>query len=229
MMYVLGCYADYGKMNTKLWIITAISIFTHQSMLLFVPFLLFKPFKQRLTKKSLIMLIGFVFVFIAIAPNIAGKVTNNTNYQESSALTYGLNRLSNAKQTDGLTMDIVQFIVVCIPMLYILFKNLWIERKKISNHVAYMLNIALLLIVLIIAMQPVPLLQYRYFNTTFSFLPFIYPFMFSKIKSRDYFLKFVGFSMLFILMATIGSTGRTYAPLINLICEPPILLIAGFF
>ena len=230
MMYVLGCYADYGRMNKKLWMITVISIFTHQSMLLFVPFLLFKPFRQKLTKKSQIALAGLIFAFIAVGPNMAGKITNSTNYNESSALTYGINRFSTAGiQTDELTMNVIQFTVVCIPMLYILLKKLWIERKKISAHATYMLNISLLLIVVIIAMRPMPLLQYRYFNTTFAFLPFIYPFMFSTVSNRDHFLKVIGFFMLFILMATISSTGRAYAPLFNLICEPPILLIAGLF
>lgn len=230
MMYVLGCYADYGKMNKRLWGITAISVFTHQSMLLFVPFLIFKPFKKKLTKKSLIILIGFMFVFITIGPNIAGKITSDINYGENSALTYGINRFSNAvEESDNQTMDMLQFIVVCVPMLYILLKKLWIERKNVSDHAAFMLNISLLLIVVIISMQPMPLAQYRYFNTTFSFLPFIYPFMFSNIRTRDSFLKFVGFFMIFTLMATISFTGRAYASLPNLICEPPILLIAGLF
>lgn len=230
MMYVLGTYADYGKMNKKLWLVTAISVFTHQSMLLFVPFLIFKPLRRRLTKKSLILLVGLMFVFITIGPQMADRITGHINNADRSALTYGINRFSNiVDDSDGLTMDMLQFTVVCVPIIYILLKKLWIERNTLSNHTAFMLNISLLLISVIIAMTSMPLAQYRYFNTVFAFIPFIYPFMISNVNKRDSFLKFVGFFMIFVLMATISSTGRAYAPLINLICEPPCLLIAGLF
>lgn len=230
MMYVLGCYADYGKMTKKLWIMTVISVFTHQSMLLFVPFLLFKPFRQRLTKKSLMLLVGLMFAFISIGPRMASKITSGIDNADNSALTYGINRFSNAiGDSDNLTMDMFQFVVVCVPIIYILLKKLWMERKTVSDHTAFMLNISLLLIVVIIAMTTMPLAQYRYFNTVFAFLPFVYPFMFSGTKKRDSFLRLVGFFMMFVLMVTISTTGRAYAPLANLICEPPFLLIAGLF
>lgn len=230
MMYVLGCYADYRRMDKKLWIMTTISVFTHQSMLLFVPFLIFKPISKRLTRKSLMLLIGFVFIFVAIGPRLAGDIISNVDNTNKSVLTYGVGRFANAEEAnDGGVMDILQFIVVCVPILYILFKKLWIERKTISDHNAFMLNISLLLIVVVVAMSSFPLLQYRYFNTIFLFLPFIYPFMFAKVKNRNDFLGSVGFFMIFFLMATLHSTGRAYAPLLNLISEPPVLLIAGIF
>lgn len=229
MMYVLGSYADYGKMSKKLWIVTAISVFTHQSMFLFVPFLVIKPLKRKLTKKTLILIVWLMLVFITVGPRMASRISSNIDNTNESALTYGINRFSNIGDTDGLTMDIFQFVVVCIPIIYILLKRMWFGKKTLSDHTAFILNITLLLITVIIAMAKMPLAQYRYFNTIFAFLPFIYPFMFSNINKRDYFLKLVGYFMILVLMATISSTGRAYAPLINLICEPPCLLIAGVF
>ena len=54
MMYVLGTYANTGKMTKKLWIIALLACFTHASTFLFIPFLAYRPFHEVLTKLSLI-------------------------------------------------------------------------------------------------------------------------------------------------------------------------------
>ena len=230
MMYVLGCYSDYRKMTKKLWLLAITAVLTHQSMILFAPFLILKSLNKRLTRKALILFIGIMVVFILIGPKIAGNLTAGLDNASTSVLTYGANRLAQGdKYDDGGSMDITQFTVVCLPMLYILWKKLWKERRSVSNHEAFILNIILLLIFAVLAMANIPLVQYRYFNVMFAFLPFIYPFAFNNVKIRNLFLKTIGITMVIILLLTISSTGRLYAPVFNLIIEPPFLLIAHIY
>lgn len=230
MMYVLGCYADYGKMTKKLWVLSCISIFTHQSMMLFLPFLLFKPFHKKLSMKSLMLLMLIVVGFIKIGPLLTGGFVNSVQNSDQSILMHGAYRFASATEdSDGNTMDMVQFLVVCIPLFYIFLKRLWFERNTLSAHTAFILNIVFMLTMVIIAMSSMPLVQYRYFNTTFAFLPFVYPFFFTNTKVRDIFLEVVGIAMVFVMFIMIPNTGRPYAPLGNLIFEPPFLLVLQYF
>lgn len=77
MMYVIGKYANVGKMNWKLWIMVGFAIFTHAATALFLPLLLYKPLRENLRKKNLIILGGIFFLFIFLGPQLAGNINSD--------------------------------------------------------------------------------------------------------------------------------------------------------
>lgn len=227
MMYVLGNYAYSGKMTQKLWIITAISIFTHASMLLFVPFLVFKPLHSKLTKKGL-LLIGTAFIaLIILGPTLASNIVGDSN---NSALMYGVNRFAKSETNNDTQTNVLvtsQIIVIYIPLLIIALRKLWIERKTLSDKNAFILNITLLLLLTIIGMYHQPLAQYRYFMILLAFMPFVYPFAFNKISKRDKLLKMIAAIMVVWFYYQFEKIVWTYAAEWEIIVKSPILLIAG--
>lgn len=228
MMYVLGVYSFREKMNWKLWLITAISICTHQSMLLFIPFLIYKPLNSKLSKKNLLIFLLLTTAFFIVGPTFMGDFSDSS--YSSSAFSYGANRFANATGADdGVKINIYHVIAVGVPLGLICLKKLWFDREKINNHNAFMLNICLILLACIAAMFKMPLVQYRYFMMTYCFIPMIIPFVTNDIDRRNTILKYIALFMILSLIVCIPFTGRDYAPVINLIIEPPVLLVAGIF
>ena len=79
MMYVLGSYAEKGKMTIKLWSIALCSILTHASTGLFLPFLLLKPLRGRMNKKWMAFIALMLFAFILYGPRMAENVASNNS------------------------------------------------------------------------------------------------------------------------------------------------------
>lgn len=235
MMYVIGRYTNTEKMNGKLWIIAFIAIFTHAATGLFLPLLWYKPLKENLNKKSLIVLGGVFFLLIFLGPKLAG----NINADNNSTLTYGLSKLAtseNAKDEaslnnedvliNGMNIAPTHLIVIGFPILFIVLKSLFLYRKKIrTGGENLILNIVLLLLLSIIAMTNQPTAQYRYFMMLYAFMPFIYPFTFQNINLRDDFLKILTLVMIIWFYLDFEKIIWHYAPEIDIILKSPILLI----
>lgn len=225
MMYVLGNYAYYGKMRRKDWIVATCAIFTHAATLLFVPFFIFKPLHSRLTKKGIAFICTAFSLLVAFGPSLAGNMVSNN----SSALTYGVNRLAESEVNNDTTFGLVwsQVFVIALPMAYIALRKIWLERKTLSDSNAFILNITLLLLLTVVAMFRQPLAQYRYFMMLFAFMPFIYPFAFNTIRDRDILLKMISVVMIVWFYCQFDQIVWDYAPLVDIVIKSPLLLIAN--
>lgn len=227
MMYVLGSYAEKGKMTMKLWLIAFIAFFTHASTGLFFPFLIVKTLRGRLSKKGLLLLSGLLFLFIYYGPQMASNVALNN----SDAVSYGLKRFADSdSDTDGGTLVMSQVLVIAIPMFLIVFIQLWLKRKVvIEKSQAFILNITLLLLLSVAAMYNKPLAQYRYFMMLLAFMPFVYPYISSNITRRNHWLIAISFVMVVWFYVQFSSIIWDYAPEWQIIVYPPIGLIAKGF
>lgn len=226
MMYVLGSYAVSGKMGKKEWIMTACAIFTHAATTLFLPFLLFKPLRNRLTKTGLLCL-GILFsILIIIGPQLAGNVASSMG---DSALSYGANRLAKSEVNNDTEFGLVwsQVFVIALPIAWIVLRKLWTERKTLTQAHAFILNVVLLLLLTIIAMFKQPLAQYRYFMMIFAFMPFVYPFASQNTQQRDRILKSISVVMIIWFYYQFDKIVWSFAPEIDIIMKSPILLLFG--
>lgn len=226
MMYVLGTYADIGKMTKKLWVMALIACFTHASTFLFIPFLAYKPFREVLTRKRLFLLIGLGFAFIFFGPGIAGSMVGSG---DTSAVFYGVRRLAVSETNNDTEFGLVwsQVYVVAIPMAFIVLHKLWTGRRDLDKKTALILNVILFLLVAIVGMYRQPLAQYRYFMMLFAFMPFVYPFAFERIKMRDLFLKGLAFVMMAWFYLQFEKIVWHYADEWEIIVKPPLMLIFG--
>lgn len=121
MMYVLGSYAEKGKMTIRLWLIALCSILTHASTGLFLPFLLLKPLRGRLNKKWMAFIALMLFAFILYGPRMAENVASDN----SGVAGYGMKRFAESEgqedEASGLVMS--QVLVIAVPMFIIVFSN----------------------------------------------------------------------------------------------------------
>lgn len=226
MMYVLGSYAVSGKMDKKEWIMTACAIFTHAATTLFLPFLLFKPLRNRLSKVELLCLGVLFSLLIIMGPQLAGNVVSSMG---DSALSYGANRLANSEIHNDIEFGLVwsQVFVIAFPMAWIVLHQLWMERKTLTQAHAFILNVILLLLLTIIAMFKQPLAQYRYFMMLLAFMPFVYPFICQNTKHRDTILKIIAGVMIIWFYYQFDKIIWKFAPEIDIIIKSPILLLFG--
>lgn len=226
MMYVLGNYASSGKMGKKEWIMTICAIFTHAATGLFLPFLLFKPLRNRLTKTGLLCL-GILFsVLIIMGPQLAGNVVSSMG---NSALSYGATRLADSETNNDTEFGLVwsQVFVIALPMAWIVLHKLWTEKKTLMPSHAFILNVVLLLLLTIVAMFRQPLAQYRYFMMLLAFMPFVYPFVRQKTQQRDRILKIIAVIMIIWFYYQFDKIIWRFAPILDIIIKSPILLLFG--
>lgn len=226
MMYVLGSYAVSGKMGIKEWIMTACAIFTHAATTLFLPFLIFKPLRRRLTKIGLLCL-GILFsILVIIGPQLAGNVASSMG---DSALSYGANRLAQSEINNDMELGLVwsQVFVIALPMALIVLRKLWTERKTLEQSHAFILNVVLLLLLAVVAMFKQPLAQYRYFMMLFAFMPFVYPFICKNTYYRDIILKIIAGIMIVWFYYQFDNIIWDFAPEMDIIIKSPIFLLFG--
>ena len=228
MMYVLGSYAEKGKMTIKLWLIALCSILTHASTGLFLPFLLLKPLRGRMNKKWMAFIALMLFAFILYGPRMAENVASNN----SGVAGYGMKRFAESEgQTDlagGLVMS--QILVIAVPMFIIVFRQLWLKRHLfIDKAQAFILNITLLLLLAVASMYSKPLAQYRYFMMLLAFMPFVYPFISSNVSKRNQWLMIISLVMVVWFYFQFNKITWHYAPEWQIVTYPPALLVyTGF-
>ena len=222
MLYVMGRYTYDKQMKKKNWLMVATAVFTHQSMIFFVPFLVWKKLQKKLHKETMIVLGVMIVLMIMIAPKFADSISSG----DSNVLTHGASRLAKAeKEDDGLSIKPIHMFFIGLPIFYILFRKMWLGRKKLSNEGAFMLNVSLFLILSILGMYKMPLMQYRYFLMLPFFFPFIYPFFSDNVKIRNRFLTVMSCVIVGTFFLMFSKLIWNYASEIAILLEPPIFLI----
>lgn len=228
MMYVLGSYAEKGKMTIKLWLIALCSILTHASTGLFLPFLLFKPLRGRLTKKWMAFIALMLFAFILYGPRMA----ENVAAEDSGVAGYGMKRFAESEGQADLASELVmsQVLVIAVPMFIIVFRQLWLKRHVLIDKAqAFILNITLLLLLSVASMFSKPLAQIRYFMMLLAFMPFVYPFISTKMTVRNQWLTIISMVMIIWFYGKFSSLVWVYAPEWQILAYPPAILISKGF
>lgn len=228
MMYVLGSYAEKGKMTIKLWGIVLCSILTHVSTGLFLPFLLLKPLRGRLNKKWMAFIALMLFSFILYGPRMAEYVASNN----SGVAGYGMKRFAESEGQADLASELVmsQILVIAVPMFIIVFRQLWLKRHIfIDKAQAFILNITLLLLLSVASMYSKPLAQIRYFMMLLAFMPFVYPFISSIVSKRNQWLMIISLVMVVWFYGKFSFIVWSYASEWQILVYPPVGLIAKGF
>ena len=228
MMYVLGSYAEKGKMTIKLWLIAFCSILTHASTGLFLPFLLLKPLRGRLNKKWMAFIALMLFAFILYGPRMAENVASDN----SGVAGYGMKRFAESEGQADLASELVmsQVLVIALPMFIIVFRQLWLKRHVLIDKAqAFILNITLLLLLSVASMYSKPLAQIRYFMMLLAFMPFVYPFISSIVSKRNQWLMIISLVMVVWFYGKFSFIVWSYASEWQILVYPPVGLIAKGF
>ena len=225
MMYVLGSYAEKGKMTIKLWVISLCSILTHASTGLFLPFLLLKPLRGRLNKKWMAFIALMLFAFILYGPRMA----ENVAAEDGGVAGYGMKRFAETEgqEDEASSLVLSQVLVIAVPMFFIVFRQLWMRRHVVIDKAqAFILNITLLLLLAVASMYTKPLAQIRYFMMLLAFMPFVYPFVSAKLFRRNLCLGAIAAVMFVWFYVQFSFIVWDYAPEWQIVVYPPIALIS---
>lgn len=222
IMYVIGNYAYFGKLRKIDWVAIVCAIFTHQSMLFFIPFLVIKRFRQKMNKQTIALVFVITSLFIIYGPQMLGGSSQN-----SGLLTYGIGRFANSENDEDLTGRLAEkyLLTIALPLSLICIKQLMKLRKTNVESQSFVVVLASILLITVFAMFNQPLSQYRFFLMLLTFMPFVFPMAFRNIYNRDMFLKTVSYFMVLSFFVIFNSIMWTYAPEIDIIVKSPLLLI----
>lgn len=222
IMYVIGNYAYFGKLRRIDWVAIVCAIFTHQSMLFFIPFLVIKRFRQKMNKQTIALVLVITSLFIIYGPQMLGGSSQN-----SGLLTYGIGRFANSENDEDLTGRLAEkyLLTIALPLSLICIKQLMKLRKTNVESQSFVVVLASILLITVFAMFNQPLSQYRFFLMLLTFMPFVFPMAFRNIYNRDMFLKTVSYFMVLSFFVIFNSIMWTYAPEIDIIVKSPLLLI----
>ena len=227
IMYVIGDYAKNGKLYLRDCIALFCAVFTHQSMLFFIPFLVLKRFRKQMNRGTELLILLVLGLLIYYGPSLLGGGANNVS---SNALTYGVNRFANSEinnDTKENALVFSQVLVIALPMALICWKKMMAYRRHFMASQSFLVVVVSLLLVTVTVMFKQPTAQYRFFMMLIAFMPFIYPMSFDKIKLRDNVLNGIAVVMIAWFFMQYEKIVWSYAPEMHIILKNPILLVAA--
>lgn len=224
MMYVIGNYSYYGKLRRKDYIAIVCSVFTHQSMLFFIPFVILKRFRKKMTASTSVFILLIFAILISFGPKMLGGI----EVDGDSALTHGVGRFmeSEGKKDLGSSLVLSQVLVIALPMAYICMKKLLAYKKHFIASQSFLIIVTSLLLVTVLAMSNQPLSQYRFFMMLIAFIPFIFPLALNDLKKRNDILKILSGVMIVWFFLHFSFIIWNYAPEWQILICPPALLVA---
>lgn len=224
MMYAIGDYAYRGTLSRRAKVAMVCAIFTHQSMLFFVPFIILKRFRTKMNKPTIAMVLVILGLFIYFGPRMLGGGSEQT----SNVMMYGVNRFAqsetNNDEAGGVSM--IHVIVIALPLAIICMKRMMGYQKHFVASQSFMVLVVLLILVTVFSMSRQPTSQYRFFMMLMPFMPFIYPLAFKRISWRNYLLIALSFVMIGWFYLQFSKIVWHYAPEMDILVKSPIILIA---
>lgn len=185
VIYALVYRAVEGKNN---WILLLLAVLIHTSAA-FIALLSIVPwFYEWMCIKRIAIVLGCfapIILFNGIIGNLLGGSTG------ISAIDYGLTMYGNTGSTDmGTMMQLSIMLIIFMPLIIAGLKLLFEIKQSISNEESYeveketpilpIIYICFLLLIFVLSFTKSPLVQYRFFYYSYSFIPLILPLLFTK-------------------------------------------------
>lgn len=169
-IFIFAMYrkAKTGKTN---YLLLFVAIFTHSTILFFIPFLYFNLFYERMTIKRAIQVLVLGLAIIFVVSRI--MVSKEIEQMSDNALSYSLNRIHNGGGTDDVEFHLANFLVFNIPILYVSVKRMFLKGLNRMEYVVN--NTYLLLFIFVLSFTGNDLVQYRFSFFTYGYIGFLLP------------------------------------------------------
>lgn len=233
VIYAIACKAEDGK-NHWCWLVAAVLIHTssaYLALLSLVPWF----YSWLTTRRWAIVLACFVpvVVFSSAIGNALGGSTG------VSALDYGLSMYGNETYSDGGFISLGIMAMVFVPLTLSVIVSLMSYRKAISSDnqeeidvqrailpISYM---ALFLMLFVLMFSKAPLIQYRFFYYSYSFIPLLIPLLIRKRPEAGFYC-FVASAFFMVRFFVLHqSSAWDYAPTLDLFVQPITYYFTGDF
>ncbi len=202
------------------WIIPLFAVTLHTSVALFLPFFMLIYIRNRLK-------MWHIFALLVIFCFIMGLLS--TIFSAFSTILgigiYGIERLANAGTSAETRFDSKIVILFSLPLIYISIRELWVQRKEIRHRVN-LLFIMYCILICFSYLNPDNTMQYRYFMISYSFMPFILPLLFLRMrKFSQLYLFSISTFLILRFYFTFKDIGWDYAPVYDVLLQNYIGLL----
>ena len=251
-IYAIVYRATEGKYNW--WLLIAAPLIHTSAFFLVIPSLIPWLYSWMNLKKIAIVLACFIPVIVF--STVIGSRLGGSNI---SAVSYVGQRLADEGATDGIKADIGIMLMVFIPLgisaIFLIFrywnnmrKQAYLEYEEETgggseyieieeeNNVANEKSIlpiaylAILTMIFVLSFSKTPIIQYRFFYYSYSFIPLLIPLLF-KDRTKISTIYQTCISLFFIIRFFMihNNSDFTYATAINLIAQPITYYFTGDF
>lgn len=238
-IYAIVYRATEGKYNW--WFLIAAPLIHTSAFFLVILSLIPWLYSWMNLKKIIIVLACFIPVIVF--STVIGSIFGESNI---SAISYAGQRLEEEGATDGGTIKLSIMLTVFIPLalsaLFVIFRY-WNNQRKLRyleveeetenesdgieieesykedrKSILPIAYLAILTMIFVLSFSKTPIIQYRLFYYSYSFIPLLLPLLF---KDRTWISKFYQFSIsLFFVVRfflTYNDSAWTYAPVQNIL------------
>lgn len=250
-IYAIVYRATEGKYNW--WLLIAAPLIHTSAFFLVILSLIPWLYSWMNLKKIAIVLACFIPVII-----FSTTIGSMLGESDISAISYAGQRLGEEGATDGGGIKLSIMLTVFIPLGLSTLCVIWRNRVKkqaveddtegyvvfdleddIDEHysgikdgnailpIAYL---AILTMIFVLSFSKTPIIQYRFFYYSYSFIPLLLPLLFKDRTKISTIFQF-GISLFLIVrfFLTYNDSGFTYAPVLNLLAQPITYYFTGNF
>lgn len=146
------------------------------------------------------------------------------------SLSYSINRFTSNALDGSRNLPLSLMLTVLCPLCYIGIKKLFFDND-IRDEIRPMIHIYFLLMLFVLSFYKNPLMQYRFFYYTYSFIPFLLPLLIKKTNTYAN-IFYIGLSCFFIIRFFVlyDKMVWQYASLLDVLLLPfPYLLTYPYF
>ena len=250
-IYAIAYRATEGKYNW--WLLIAAPLIHTSAFFLVILSLIPWLYSWMNIKKIAIVLAFFIPVII-----FSTTIGSMLGESDISAISYAGQRLGEEGATDGGGIKLSIMLTVFIPLGLSTLCVIWRNRVKkqaveddTEGYVVYDLEddidehysgikdgnailpiayLAILTMIFVLSFSKTPIIQYRFFYYSYSFIPLLLPLLFKDRTKLAKIYQF-GISLFFVVrfFLTHNDSGFTYAPVLNLLAQPITYYFTGNF
>jgi hypothetical protein len=222
IIYALVLKATDGKNR---WILLIMAFLTHTSSGLLVFLSLIPALSKKMSFFKLTVALA-CFIPVIVFNTQIGNILQNNSFE---AINYGIGRFTDrTSDTEG-NLPVSLLLIVLLPLMIISVKKILFEKKE-QMQLYLIYHLFLFLAFFIFMFYKNPLIQYRFFYYSYSFIPLLLPMLASK-RNKLSRLYYIGISLFFVVRFFILYDGMIwkYAPLTDVLFLPlPYLLFYSY-
>ena len=169
------CDRWYGGKRWYFWLILSCLVHTSAGILAAIGFV--PSIYHKMTNRQLFINLA-IFVVVVVVVTSYSSILSGVNIGVGT-IDRGFSRISTSDKGDGMTVSIYIILMVVAPLIYGAYKG--IKRESDPDSAIYPMGyMAIAMSLFILSLSAKPLLQYRFFYYTYSFIPFVLPLVVSQ-------------------------------------------------
>lgn len=213
---IIFAFAEKTINKKNNWILIICAVLIHISSI-FLALLYFIPniyHRMNLKRLLYIMILGILFfsLIISISDLVGGLIGINP-------LSYGLERVSNQNDSDGVSISIYLIMSILFPLLLVCVVLLNRNNYNLKPIYPFIYSFIFIALFVLISFNS-PLLQYRFFYYSYFYIPILLPLLFSNGNSKTIFWYGLIILMPLRFLITYNSGSFTYESLDRLLMNP---------